>query len=198
MTLAALVLAGGKSRRMGQDKALLMLAGQPLIWHVWNTAQAVTPAVWVVTPRIEQYRAYLPETAQWISEVPPPPTAPAPGPLVAFAEALAQLKADWILLLPCDLPALRAEVLNQWQQHLSTLPSEILAYVPRTPNGWEPLCGFYRQTSLLSVQAYIAAGGRSFQNWLDQIPVQPIPCVPAEMLANCNTPEDWIAYLQHH
>ncbi len=191
MTLAVLILAGGMSRRMGQDKALLELEGIPLLRRTWNIAHALSNAVWVVTSRPEAYGVLLPPSVRWIYETPPAPGVTPAGPLVAFTQALAQIEADWVLLLACDLPALQLDVLDQWRQTLPDVSSRTIAYLPRTVKGWEPLCGFYRHSSLPSLQAYIAAGGRSFQQWIDQQTVQSIPDVPAAILLNCNTPEDW-------
>lgn len=203
MTLSVLILAGGLSQRMGQDKALLELDGVSLLRRTWEIAQMVTPSTWIVTPRIADYRQLMPAATQWIDETPPAAGQPPAGPLMAFAEALTFLKPrqtpvlnpSWILLLPCDLPGLNQERLQQWSQDLAHLPAHVWAYVPQTTQGWEPLCGFYHSRCLPELQAYIAAGGRSFQRWLDQNPhVQAISKVPSDMLINCNTPQDWQAY----
>ncbi|MEM9005114.1 MAG: molybdenum cofactor guanylyltransferase, partial [Cyanobacteria bacterium P01_F01_bin.86] len=182
MNLAVLILAGGISQRMGQDKALLELDGTPLLRHTWDLAQTLTTNVWVITSRPERYREILPVTAQWLEEPPPPPNTIPPGPLFAFSQALAQIQADWILLLACDLPALQADVLHQWQQDLPQVDADAIAYLPQTAKGWEPLCGFYRYASLRSLQAYVATGHRSFQPWLNQQAVQAIPHVSDDML----------------
>lgn len=192
MKLAALILAGGQSQRMGRDKALLKQDGTPLLQRTWEVAQTLTPTVWIMTPHRDRYAELLPATVQWLNEPPPPPGAPPAGPLLAFTQALPHLDADWVLLLACDLPKLRVEVLAQWQADLPQLPTAVIAYVPQTDRGWEPLCGFYRRACLPSLQAYAATGGRSFQGWLNQQQwVVPIPDVPVAMLANCNTPQDW-------
>jgi molybdopterin-guanine dinucleotide biosynthesis protein A len=176
---------------MGQDKALLAKDGVPLIRRTWEVAHALTPDVWIVTPRRDRYAPLLPPSAQWIPEAPPPPEAPPAGPLVAFAHALHHIKADWVLLLACDLPNLEAAVLAQWQQDLAHLPETAIAYLPHPPEGWDPLCGFYRTACLPSLQAYVTTGKRSFQGWLSRASVVPITHVPVAMLANCNTPQDW-------
>jgi len=193
-TLAALILAGGQSRRMGRDKALLDVRGTTLLRRTWDVATSVTPTVCVITPHPERYRPQLPPTTQWIVE-PMPPSAP-PGPLVALAQAWPQVETDWVLLLACDLPALRSEVLQIWARSLPTIPASAIAYLPRSIQGWEPLCGFYHRRCLSALQAYVAKGGRSFQSWLAQQSVQPIPTVPPDMLMNCNTPQDWHQYQQ--
>lgn len=191
MTLAALILAGGRSRRMGQDKALLELDGVPLLRRTWEVAHRLTSEVSIVTPRRDRYQPYLPPTTQWIVEPSPPEHLPSAGPLVALAHAFPQVNAEWVLLLACDLPNLRPDPLRQWRQVLPTLPVTAIAYLPKTAQGWEPLCGFYRQTGLPSLQDYLATGQRSFQGWLDQSEVIAIPDVPVDLLANCNTPADW-------
>ena len=196
MTLTALILAGGVSQRMGQDKALLVHNGVPLLRHTWDVAQTLTADVRIVTPQRDHYQLVLPSTAQWLIEPSPPPGEPTAGPLIAFVRALETVETEWTLLLACDLPNLQSDVLRQWQRLLPQLPSTAIAYVPRSSQGWEPLCGFYRSACLPSLQQYLTTGRRSFQGWLDQsseLPqsVMPIADVPVDMLANCNTPQDW-------
>lgn len=190
MKLAGLILAGGRSQRMGQDKALLEIDGVPLLRQTWEVADSLTSDVWVVTPYRDRYAALLPTKTQWVDELLPADAAP-PGPLVALGQALPVIEADWVLLLACDLPNLRVEALRQWVQVLPGLSPDAIAYVPKTARGWEPLCGFYRRSCLSSLQAYSITGKRSFQVWLNQVAVVPISDVPVGLLANCNTPADW-------
>ncbi|NEQ44587.1 MAG: molybdenum cofactor guanylyltransferase [Leptolyngbya sp. SIOISBB] len=191
MKLAGLILAGGRSQRMGQDKALLEIGGVPLLRQTWEVADSLTPDVWVVTPYRDRYAALLPAKTQWIDELLPADATPPPGPLVAFGQALPMIEADWILLLACDLPNLQVEALRQWFQVLPGLSADAIAYVPKTAQGWEPLCGFYRRSCLSSLREYLTTGKRSFQTWLNQSSVVPISDVPVGLLANCNTPADW-------
>ncbi len=188
MKLAAVILAGGQSERMGQDKSLLELDGVSLLRRTWDVVHPLTMEIWLVTPRRDLYQSLLPTNVQWVDE-----SAPA-GPLLGFGHALESASltsADWILLLACDLPNLQTEPLRRWSQQLAQLPEAAIAYVPKTHQGWEPLCGFYRGTCLSSLQAYLTTGQRSFQAWLNQSTVVPITDVPVGLLANCNTREDW-------
>lgn len=195
MELAALILAGGRSQRMGQDKALLEIDGTTLLRRTWEVAHQLTSKVGVVTPRRDRYRSLLPSETLWIDELVPD------GPLMAFYQALStdQIQtADWLLLLACDLPNLRTEPLQQWASTLSELPAEAIAYVPQREHNWEPLCGFYRSTCLSALSDYLKTGQRSFQAWLDQSQVVVVPHVPVGMLANCNTPADWQHFTQEY
>lgn len=186
--VAAIVLAGGQSSRMGQDKALLDVDGVPLLRRVYEVAAKCAQAVYVVTPWPERYRS-LNLPCIWLTET---QSHSAPhGPLVGFAQGLAQVEAEWVLLLACDLPRLQADVIQGWMQHLPEDES-IAAVLHHSEKGWEPLCGFYRRSCLPVLEQYIAEGGRSFQGWLTTQTVLALPLIASEMLFNCNTPEDLV------
>ncbi|QSJ16789.1 molybdenum cofactor guanylyltransferase [Nostoc sp. UHCC 0702] len=223
--LSAIVLAGGKSSRMGRDKALIPIQGVPLLELVCGIAESCAETVYIVTPWPERYEHLLLPHCQFIKEVslpvadkkleiqqntensliyhapllpcspaPPHPRTPAPnthGPLVGFAQGLAQVQTDWVLLLACDLPRLRVEVLQAWAAGLDNVNDEAIAALAAHPKGWEPLCGFYRRRCLPQLLEFINQGGRSFQQWLKQYPIEVLPLPAPEMLFNCNTPEDW-------
>ncbi len=193
--LTAIVLAGGKSSRMGQDKALIPIQGVPLLQRVYAIAQCCADTVYVVTPWPERYQNLLLPNCQFIREVPSEETGQKPlphGPLVGFSQGLAQVKTDWVLLLACDLPRLRVEVLQDWVTRLDQVGDEAIAALADHPKGWEPLCGFYRRCCLPQLLEFINQGGRSFQQWLGQNPVEVLPLPESEMLFNCNTPEDLV------
>ncbi|MBW4569658.1 MAG: molybdenum cofactor guanylyltransferase [Tolypothrix carrinoi HA7290-LM1] len=183
--LTAIILAGGKSSRMGEDKALILIQGVPLLQRIYNIAEDCADIVYVVTPWEERYQHILPSNCQFIKEAPL-----SNGPLVGFAQGLAQVQTDWVLLLACDLPNLRVEVLQEWANQLDDVTTDAIAALAHHVKGWEPLCGFYRRSCLADLNEYINQGGRSFQSWLNQHSVQLLPVTEPGMLFNCNTPED--------
>ncbi|MEH2378066.1 MAG: molybdenum cofactor guanylyltransferase [Nostoc sp.] len=188
--LTAIVLAGGKSSRMGQDKALIAILGVPLLERVCGIAQSCADVVYVVTPWPERYQDLLLPGCQFIREVPMSGESLAHGPLVGFAQGLAEVQTEWVLLLACDLPRLRVEVLQDWATKLDSVGDDAIAALAHNPKGWEPLCGFYRRRCIPQLLEFINQGGRSFQQWLRQYPVEVLPLSEPEMLFNCNTPED--------
>jgi molybdopterin-guanine dinucleotide biosynthesis protein A len=190
MSLAVLVLAGGRSRRMGTDKALLKLDGEPLLARTVRLAQGLSPTVAIACPDPDRYRDCLPQDVRWLPEA--QPEGPR-GPLAALAMALPRLEGAWVLLLACDLPHLDREPLRQWAAQLPGLSSGVSAAVPRTERGWEPLCGFYRTTAQASLEDWLAQGRRDFQGWLDTQPVRALPVTDPELLFNCNTLAEWQA-----
>jgi molybdenum cofactor guanylyltransferase len=187
-SLSALILAGGQSSRMGRDKALIEINGVPMLTRVCEAALQCAEPVYVLTPWVERYRAIAPHPCQWLQES-RSLDGPGPGPLVAFAQALAHLDTDWVLLLACDLPRINGAVLQRWSQQLTTA-TQATAVLPLGKKGWEPLCGFYRRDCQGRLQAAIANGTHSFQQWLAQEPVQALPVDDPTVLWNCNTPED--------
>jgi len=188
--LSAIVLAGGKSSRMGQDKALIPIEGVPLLQQVCGIAQSCADSVYIITPWPERYQGLLLPSCQFIREVPLSGESIAHGPLVGFAQGLAKVQTEWVLLLACDLPRLRVEVLQDWVNRLDRVGDNAIAALAHHPKGWEPLCGFYRRRCLPQLLEFINQGGRSFQQWLRQYPVEVLPLAEPEMLFNCNTPED--------
>lgn len=191
--LTAIVLAGGRSSRMGQDKALIPIQGVPLLELVCGIAGGCADTVYVVTPWQERYQHLLLPKCQFIREVPlfgageePRPN----GPLIGFAQGLAHVETEWVLLLACDLPKLQMYVLQEWTTFLEGVGDAAIAALAHHTKGWEPLCGFYHRRCLPNLLDFIHQGGRSFQDWLQQHPVQVLPVREPSMLFNCNTPED--------
>ncbi|OWY68258.1 molybdenum cofactor guanylyltransferase [cyanobacterium TDX16] len=231
ISLSSIVLAGGKSSRMGRDKALLPVDGVPLLQKVCEVAVALCDRVYVVTPWQERYQHLLPIGCEFIREqggeeswgswggwggwgswgrkkptsdsrLPTPDSQLSNSqstintPLTGFAQGLIHVETEWVLLLACDLPCLRLEVLQDWANELEGIPEEAIALLPRHPKGWEPLCGFYRRSCLNVLESYIEQGGRSFQRWLAQYPVQPLSHFEPSILFNCNTPADYATVSQ--
>ena len=190
--LAAIVLAGGKSTRMGQDKALLVKSDRPLLTHVCTVARDCLNLVYVVTPWIAKYRDLVPPNIKFIEETIILPNQDSNCPLIGFYQGLQQVKAEWILLLACDLPNLTTEAIAQWQQQLPKVSDSEIALLPRDSKGWQPLCGFYRRSCLPLLEQYINNGGKSFQTWLSQYSVRETIVSDRSVLFNCNTWDDWL------
>ncbi|MGF1569955.1 MAG: molybdenum cofactor guanylyltransferase [Nodosilinea sp.] len=194
----AIVLAGGRSSRMGQDKALINLGSETLIQRTCRLALACADSVYVVTPWPERYQPLLPAATHLIQEVPLPGQAETfQGPLVALAQALTTLETTipnssqvWALTLACDLPNLSVPVLQTWAVGLPSVAPHIVACLPHHQGRWEPLYGFYRLGCGLSLEQYSRRGGRSLQGWLATQPVTPLPLADGQSLINLNTPAD--------
>lgn len=98
------VLAGGKSSRMGRDKALLELAGKPLVQHAVVKLQRICAEVHLLGNRNE-LAVYGPLVRD-VHE--------GRGPLSGIEAALEDSQYDWNLFMPVDMPFLPAAFLGWW------------------------------------------------------------------------------------
>ena len=98
------VLAGGKSSRMGQDKALIELAGKPLLLHAVKKLRRVCMDVRVLGAN-PAFAAYAPIV---------PDLHPDCGPLGGMEAALSHSVFDWNLFMPVDMPFLPSAFLHNW------------------------------------------------------------------------------------
>jgi molybdenum cofactor guanylyltransferase len=187
---------------MGMDKATISIEGVPLIRRIYDVVAACTDnnattlehRIYVVTPWVERYQPILPVNCLFSIE-----QQPHRGPLIGFAASLVEIASDWVMLLACDLPNLSTSAIQSWIDGLADVPSQSMAYLPRNleGKGWEPLCGFYRRSCLVSLLEHIEAGGRSFQGWLENCNVTELSIGDRQLLFNCNTPADLAAVNTH-
>lgn len=98
------VLAGGKSARMGQDKALLPFRGVPMIEIAVSKLRSFCSAVSILGSR-DDLRGIAPTVHDLRSDI---------GPGAALESALAVAQADWSLIVPVDVPLLPTSVLEHW------------------------------------------------------------------------------------
>jgi molybdenum cofactor guanylyltransferase len=153
--VAAAVLAGGASRRMGRDKATLAVGGVELASLALAAAAQVADPVVLVAPEGHPARRLAAA----------PVTDPGEGPLAALAAALAALDADHVLVLAGDHPGLRVELLA----HLAGLAARGEAVACRRGPRLEPLVAVYRRAPALALaRARLAdpAGDRSLAGLL--------------------------------
>lgn len=197
--ISALILAGGQSKRMGQDKALLSLHGRPLLHHICEVALACTSDVSIMTPWPERYQSFLSSSVRFLEE--PRFNEQSQGPLFALYQGFNQVEHEWLLLLACDMPGLTAPMLNEWKLQLPpvtdsavSVAASPVAMLPRSTYGWEPLCGFYHRQCLISLDRAIKEGIRGFQPWLAAQNIATLSA-PDSFLQNCNTPAQWAKFM---
>ncbi len=187
--LNGLVLAGGRSTRMGTDKAALTHPdGRPLARRTVDLLAMVCERV-VISLRHDQELPPGIEQSASVSIV-RDPEGGSEGPLAGILSAMRSAPtADW-LVLACDLPRLEPATL----QHLvsSRRPDEMfLSYRSEFDGLPEPLCALYAAAALRVLEQAEAEGLRCPRKVLIQNPCRLLdPPVPGA-LDNANTPEDW-------
>jgi molybdopterin-guanine dinucleotide biosynthesis protein A len=142
------VLAGGRSTRMGQDKALLPWGGRTLLEVALDKLRALPLAT---APRIAAARSDLSSHAGVIADL-----HPGCGPLSGIEAALAASSRPLNVFLPVDVPLLPAQFLLWMLQRAETTGA--LVTVPRI-NGWpQALCAVYHRDLLGHISASLVAG----------------------------------------
>jgi molybdopterin-guanine dinucleotide biosynthesis protein A len=152
---AGVILAGGRSRRMGRPKAFLKLGGRPLIAWVLEPLRDLFPEVLIVSPEIEPFSHLGVRVV--------PDHRPRGGPLGGAATGIAEAGRPQALVVGCDMPLLRPGLLA----HLVARMGAHAAVVPRTSDGLHPLHAVYAKRALETFSRCLEEGVRKFTDALD-------------------------------
>jgi molybdenum cofactor guanylyltransferase len=146
------ILIGGRSRRMGRDKATLEFAGETLVERTAATVGRAFPSSRITLVAADAGQAH--ETFPAIFDV-----YKDRGPFGAIHAALATAQTEWVLILACDLPFVSDSLLL----HLSSfVMGDVDAIVPLQEDGKpQPLCAFYRVEPCLEQVGQILAEDQS-------------------------------------
>jgi molybdopterin-guanine dinucleotide biosynthesis protein A len=178
------ILAGGASRRMGSDKAFVEVGGVAMIRRVIAAAAGCEPIV--IAPRTPPYLALgVPVYEDRL---------PGMGPLSGLHAAFAVTAADRVVLVACDLPLVRPELIR-WLVGRDDWEGDAL--IP-TVGGYEQgLLAVYRRAGVERVEAAMRRGGVQFDTFRRGLKVatvgeREVSAVDADLRSflNMNRPED--------
>ena len=155
----SIIMAGGESRRMGQDKANLLLGEQTLLQTVVGTMEQVFPQVIV---SVRQLRPAL----SW------PQICDNPlhqGPLAGLFAGLTNADTPWIFVVACDMPFITPQLIKC----LSRYREGVEAVVPMVHGYPQPLVAFYAKESLGVVNEILNGNGKhNFRAVLDRLNIR--------------------------
>jgi molybdopterin-guanine dinucleotide biosynthesis protein A len=185
--LSGVILAGGKSRRMGQNKALMELSGRPLIARVADRLRAVADEIIISADQVELYSSFADKVV--------PDYFKGVGTLGGIHAGLTAARHDLALVVGCDMPFLKPSVLAWFVKAAAGVDVVMLQQ-----GEWvEPLHAVYRRRECLpAIEAAIQGGRRRIVSFFDAVRVRYVH--PAEIahldpdlrsFYNVNTPEDW-------
>ena len=186
--LSVVIQAGGESRRMGQDKGLLLLLGQPLIARVMARVASLGDEVLVTTNRPEAYRFLGVPLFEDIY--------PGMGALGGLYTALNVARHPLVAVVACDMPFASPEILAAARQRL--LEADVDVVIPQSEDGYEPFHAVYRRDICLpAVKDALEAGERRLISWFPAVKVATLSAEEASRLDplklafwNLNTPEE--------
>jgi len=185
--LSLVIQAGGKSSRMGRDKALMPFLGRPLIERVLDRIVHLADEVLITTNSPTEYR--------FLNIPLIPDKIPGRGALGGLFTAIEAAQHPLVAVIACDLPFTNAEILSLAKRTLSD--PNIDAAIPQTQHGLEPLHAVYRRvTCLPAIKAAIDADQWRMTSWHRDIKLHIISqseiqhCDPDGLtFSNLNTPE---------
>lgn len=180
MEPSAWILAGGQSRRMGQDKARLLFAGEPLLVRTANLLRPLAPELHVLAP---------PDRYLDLGFTSTPDLRPHLGPLSGIEAALAATHSDWNWIVACDMPYLEASWLRLlFEEARHSNPDCVVSNDPQ--RGINPLCALWHRRSLPAVQAALDAQRLRVRDLVAQLNTRILTPADPKILANWNEPND--------
>jgi molybdenum cofactor guanylyltransferase len=178
--MAGFVLTGGRSSRMGRDKALLAIEGTVLVTRTATLVRAVTGTVTLIGAPERYTQLGFPAVADLI---------PDSGPIGGLYTALRTTRADWNLLVACDMPRLTEAFLRELMAAAARIGAACL--VPETASGRHPLCAVYHRCALPEITAAVEAKRFKMHDLLKALGAEAWPVADSAILENVNTPQEW-------
>ena len=201
-----LILAGGKSQRMGQDKSLLVLAGRTLIERALDALRPLCDELLIATNAPHPYEHLHVRTV--------PDRFLEGGSLAGLQAGLTAAAGEPVIAVACDMPFLNTGLLR----YLVSLSADVDAVVPNLSGSTlseragatgdnrpkakhldlHPLHAVYRRTCLPAIEAQLCADDRRMMGFLDHVRTRYV--TRAEVLPfdsqlhsffNANTPGEW-------
>ncbi|GAV24578.1 molybdenum cofactor guanylyltransferase [Carboxydothermus islandicus] len=183
--LTVAILAGGKSSRMGQNKALLPLGPMKIIEHLVTNLRPIASELLLIANTDEYAFLNLPVYRDRF---------PGQGPLAGIETALRFAVNEKVYITACDLPLLPAEIPMFLAENTEDNDVTVLAYKGKI----EPLIGIYRKSIYPVVEKHLILQKNKIIDFYPQVKVRiinfeqlPENLQREEFLLNVNTPADY-------
>lgn len=187
--LTVAIQAGGLSSRMGEDKALRLFLGRPLIERVIERLRPAADEMIITTNRPAEY-AFLGLPLF-------PDVQPGRGALGGLYTALRAAREPLVAVVACDMPFASAPMLQAAARRLIREDADVV--VPETGRGLEPLHAVYRRSTCLpAIEAALQADLWKVTAWFQRVTVRTLPAEEIKRFDpsglafwNINTPDEF-------
>ena len=187
--LTVCIQAGGQSSRMGEDKALKIFLGRPLIQRVADRLTPIADEIIVTTNRPDDYR-FL--NLRLFSDI-----KPERGALGGLYTAIASATQPIVAVVACDMPFASPRLIETMSRLLVEEEADVV--IAKSEGGYEPLHAVYRREACLpAIEKSIDADQWKVIAWFPQVKVrvltmEEIKSADPDGLAfwNVNTPEEF-------
>lgn len=183
----AAVLAGGQSRRMGQDKSLLPFAGRRLIEHILDQLAPVVDEVVIGSNDAAKYAC----TGHRVV----PDQVPGQGPLMGIVSCVAAARHSRVFVVACDIPRLPEAMIRDMLRRARRAD----VVVPRTAEGrYESTMAVYGKAIVPVAQKLLAEGRRKIADLFREpsLTTDTITLPAGDWYRNINTPDDYQSALR--
>ena len=170
MEISGIILAGGKSQRMGHNKALLRLGNQTIVQRVLTRLKQVTSSQFIVTAFPKEY--------EFLDIPMKPDILPGKGALGGIYTGLFFSETNYCLAVACDMPFLKVDFMR-YMAKIAMEPalSETKGYdivVPNHRRGYEPLCAIYAKTCMTHIEKQLQANRLKIIEFFPQVQVREV------------------------
>lgn len=183
MNIGCAILAGGKSSRMGTDKALLEIYGKNFLSHLTDRLSFFDEKIVARGNNCET------ENGPWTTI---PDLYPDHGPIGGLHAALFACRSDALLFVTCDMPLFEPSLAQLLCDEMNERPCD--AVISVTSDGRiHPLCGVYRRSILPVLESRILSGQNQMMKLLDKLHVTylSLPLSMEIQVLNINTPKEY-------
>jgi len=172
----AIIMAGGGSRRMGTDKSMLDIEGQPIIERTCKRLAACFEQILISANEANKYDFLGFEI---ISD-----KVPEQGPLMGIASALEASANEINFVIACDIPQIELREVRRILSEAAKSNADII--IPVSKEGkYEPLFAVYRRSSLKAINKVLSSGGRKISDVFDLCKIKEVKL--GTRLVNLNT-----------
>ncbi len=167
MDVSGIVLAGGMSRRLGRNKAVVPVGGEPLIRRVIGRISQIAEETVVVVAEMEQASALrLPDSLKVAADI-----FPGGGSLGGIFSGLSAATGEWGLTVSCDMPFLNIQLFR----HMLSLRAGVDVVVPVLDGRPEPTHAFYSQRCLPYIERQLRADDLKIVRFFNDVRVSFVP-----------------------
>lgn len=160
--MSAYIIAGGKSSRFGEDKALFKYRGKPLIEHVIEAVLPVFTRIAIVGNNAEKFKYLgLPTHDDIVAPI---------GPLGGVYSALHQADTNRIFIFACDMPDINSGLIRYMVEHSENAD----VVVPVIGGFYEPLHAIYSKSCIAPMETLIQEGKRQIFRFFEQVTVRQV------------------------
>lgn len=177
--LTTVILAGGKSQRMGEDKAFLDFEGRAFIERILDCVEGLTKEVIVIANTKQYENLDVQVYSDLVEDC---------GPVGGIYTAMQIVQTPYLLVLSCDIPLLKRRLLEHLIQE--SIPCEV--NILKTEERWQPLTAIYNSITSPVFKKALDTKSLKLRSLLSEMDLNLIAC-PKDLIScldNINTPND--------